>query len=172
MHDTPTGDFANDNHSLGSIISHLAHVLNGDHFPTGERAALRRMAPSSEPGLAYWRLWPIWLRRDPPPDVQTSAWSVIVAGLALMSPSGHQRGHPFGKALADAGFSDFRLERLLAADDDTTRLQLFARALRFVAAKGTGFDWTTVAAWLLAGPETRATIARSIARDFYRSKDQ
>jgi hypothetical protein len=72
--------------------------------------------------------------------------------------------------MAEAGYSDARVERLLSADDPDIRRQLFARMVRFMTAKAEGFDWAEAAAWLLSGPNTRREKTHRIARDYYRTQ--
>lgn len=155
---------------LFALIGRIAHILGADHFPSGERAALKRFAPGQAAGLAYFRFWARWLQRDPPPDAQSPTWALILAGIALMGPHGHASHKRVGAALAEAYFSESRLERLLAAEDAATRRQLFARLIRFLAAKGAAIDWTEAAAWLLAGDARHTDLGMRIARDYYATK--
>jgi len=152
---------------LPSRIGQIAATLGGDHFPTGERAALKRFAPGQSVPLAYWRFWPRWLSADAPPEAQSQDWALILAGLAWMGRAGHQPKARLGATLAEHGYSEQRLERLLAAEDAATRRQLFARMVRFLAAKGAAIDWLEAARFLLAGDALRETLAHRIARDYY-----
>lgn len=152
--------------TLTGAIAYAAGVISSDHFPTGERASLRRMAPGQDPPLGFYRfaldhLPAGWEQQEPD-------WMALVAGMALMSPNAHRRERGFGRAMADAGFSEARLERLLAADGDTQRV-LLLRAARFLAAKATPFDWTQAALLLLTRDEQkRRDLYRRIAGDYYR----
>lgn len=159
---TPTTEDA-----LRARIGQISATLGGEHFPTGERAALKRFAPGQSVPLAYWRFWPRWLRTDAPPDAQSQDWALILAGLALMGRAGHQPKAPLGASLAEQGYSEQRLERLLAAEDAATRRQLFARTVRFLAAKGAAIDWLEAARFLLAGDALRESLAHGVARDYY-----
>lgn len=153
--------------ALPSRIGQIAATLGGEHFPTGERAALKRFAPGQSVPLAYWRFWPRWLRAEAPPDTQSQDWALILAGLSLMGRAGHQPKARFGATLAEQGYSEQRLERLLAAEDAATRRQLFARTVRFLAAKGAAIDWLEAARFLLAGDALRESLAHRVARDYY-----
>jgi CRISPR system Cascade subunit CasB len=76
-------------------------------------------------------------------------------------------GVGFGAALAESGFAEPRLERLLAADGPTLRV-LVLRAVRFLASRGSPFDWTQLARLLLTrDPSKREQVNRQIAKDFY-----
>lgn len=154
---------------LHQRIRRLATILGADHFPAGDRAALRRMPLGTAPPLAFYRLWLRHLGDDVPAPDQTQAWAVITAGLAGASPQAHRPGRGFGQALAEGGWHEARLERLLAAADDGQQVKLTADALRFLAAHGEAFDWTQVARLLLArNDDAREAIHRQIATDFYR----
>jgi CRISPR system Cascade subunit CasB len=155
--------------SLHQRIGRLAAVLSAEHFPGGDRAALKRMAPGAAPPLAFYRLWLRHLGDEPPTPEQTPAWVVIVAGLAAAPPPGHRPGRGLGQALADSGWHEARLERLLAAGADGQQARLAADALRFLAARGEAFDWTQLARLLLArSDDARDAIHRRIATDYYR----
>ena len=154
--------------SLASWVGRIARVLADDGFPSEERAALRRMLPTHLPPLAFYRfalryLPETWdaqheMRRD---------WITLVAGIALMSPRAHQPQLGLGRALAVTGFSEARLERLLASEGDTRRL-LLLRAVRFLTAKVQPFDWVDAAQFLLTRDgEKLETLHRRIARDYY-----
>lgn len=171
MTDTNTPSVATDTDTaLAGRIARMAALIASEKFPTGERASLRRHAPGQSPGLAYHRFWPRWMDCEPPPDAQTPDWALILFGLALMGDGGHQRARGLGLALAEAGYSEARLERLLGAEDPDLRRQAFARTLRFLSAKNQGFDWVGTAAWLLGSAETREKQARRIATDFFRAQ--
>ena len=158
--------------SLASRIARIASTIGADHFPTGERAALKRMPPNESPGLVFFRFWPRYLGTDTPPDAQALDWSVILAGIALMGRSAPQSGRRFGTVLAETRYSEGRLERLLGTEDTDVRRVLFLRAVRFLAAKGEPFDWLGAAAWLLSTAEKRDEAARRIARDFYSAQSR
>lgn len=152
---------------LNTLIARLWRVLSADHYPAGDRAALKRDAPGTPVPLAFYRLWWVHLDREPPSDIE--AWRAIAFGMTYMGPGAHLPACPLGRALAEAGYSENRLEQLLACADDL-RLKLFVNAVRFLAAKGNGFNWVEAAQLLLTRDEAkREQIHRRIARDFYRS---
>lgn len=154
--------------SLPMLVGRLARVMASPHFPTADRAALKRHAPNQPPPLAFYRLWLRQLDSELPPESLTAAWALLVWGLALMGTGAHREDRPLGRALAEAGFSESRLERLLAADSES-RESLFASMVRYMAAKGEAFDWTDAARLLLAvHKEKRDLVHRRIASAFYR----
>lgn len=152
---------------LSSILGSIAAVIAQPEFPSGERAALRRMNPAIPPPLAFYRFA---FRHLPETwDRQERAWVTLVAGLSLLSPHAHRPGLPAGRALADAGLSEGRLGRLLAADGDTM-LALLLRLARFLRAKVQPLDWTDLAVLILStDPAKREQSRLRIAREYYRS---
>lgn len=155
--------------SLYQRIGRLAAVLAAEHFPNSDRAALKRMTPGATPPLAFYRLWLRHLADELPSLEQTPAWMVIAAGLAAAPPQAHRPGRGFGQALAESGWHEARLERLLAADADGQQTKLAADALRFLAACGEAFDWSELGRLLLARSDDASdAIHRRIATDYYR----
>ncbi|ROR32700.1 type I-E CRISPR-associated protein Cse2/CasB [Inmirania thermothiophila] len=155
---------------LAHIIAHVAGTLASEHFPTGERAALRRMSPGQPPPLYFYRFA---LRHLPGNwEAVEADWVTLTAGMALMAPNAHRPGFSLGTALGEAGYSEGRMERLLQSDGDTRRI-LFLRAVRFLAAKAQPFDWLDGARLLLTrDAKKREGVHRRIARDFYTLVDQ
>lgn len=154
--------------TLHHHIGQIASVIGSDRFPTGERAALRRMSPNQLLPLPFYRFALRHLPEgwDRNPQVRKD-WVTVVAGIALMSPNAHRPDKGLGKALAETGYSEARLERLLAAEGDTRRV-LLLRAARFLAAKSTPCNWVDAALLLLTqDPEKRDAVHTRIARDFY-----
>jgi CRISPR system Cascade subunit CasB len=151
---------------LSSIIGRLAAVISSENFPTGDRAALKRLTPGKSPPLTAYRFAFRYL-----PDgweKQESTWMSIVAGLALMCPTPHRKDRPAGRALAEAGYSEARFERLLAAEGEVLQT-LTLRAARFLAAKGESTNWVDLAELLLGkrGGEAGENLRLRLARDYY-----
>src|SRR5690606_26409623 len=74
--------------SLSTHIGRIAAALSSKEFPTGERAALRRMNPGHSPPLTFYRFALRYLPEGW--ERNMSSWSAIVAGVALMAPSAHR----------------------------------------------------------------------------------
>lgn len=156
--------------SLASDIGRIARVLGDDDFPTGDRAALRRMTPSMPPTLTFYRfaLRYLPLGWDDGAEVRKD-WMTLVAGIALMSPGAHNPERGLGKVLAETGYSEGRLERLLSSEGDVRRT-LLLRAARFLAAKSAAFNWVQGARFLLTrNAEALENLHTIIARDYYTS---
>ena len=152
--------------SLKSLIGRIAGIIGSEDFPTGERAAFKRFAPDRPPSLAFYRFCFRYLPESWQGNV--GAWQTLLAGLALMGTQPHRPDRPVGLALAEDGYSEARLERLLAAQDDVLHT-LTLRLARFLAAKGESVNWLDLANLLLAKDRDKQEAARlKIARDYYR----
>lgn len=156
--------------TLEQQMGRIAGIIGSERFPTGERAVLRRMSPGRPLPLPFYRfafghLPTGW-------EYAIEDWTTLVAGIALMSPNAHRAQVGLGGALGETGYSEFRLERLLAAEHDVRRA-LFLRAVRFLAAKSKAFNWAEGARFLLTKNESkRDTLNLAIARDFYSRVDK
>lgn len=153
--------------SLGQTVTEIAAVVAHEGFPTGDRAALKRLNPSGSPNVAFYR----FAFRHLPDGWERSqqGWMALVAGVALMCPRPHRADRPAGMALAEVGYAEARVERLLAAEGDTLRT-LLLRAARFLAAKSASVNWTDFARLLLAvDPSKREAARLRVARDYYRN---
>jgi len=166
--DQPTTVPAAAEPGLEQTVSRLAHELAQAHYPNADRAALKRWTPSAPLPLAYYRLWLQHLRTEPPSEQQTLDWMAIVWGLALSGSKAHQAQRALGEALAQSGFAQARLERLLSAPE-ALRFDFYQSAVRFLAAKSEGCNWADWAFYLLTrDPEKRESLHRRIALSYYR----
>ncbi len=157
----------NPDESLATIIGRISGLIASDNFPNGDRAALKRMNPKQEPPLGFYR----FALRHLPPNWQhrRRAWQAILSGMALMSPHIHSLKQPLGRVLAEEHYSEARLERLLAAKDETQHA-LILRAVRFLAAKKRPVDWTHIAGLLLTtDAQKREDLHLRIATDYYKN---
>lgn len=154
---------------LSATIARLAGVVGATHYPTKDRAILKRWSPGQPIPLAFYRLWLRHIGQELPLEVQTEEWMVLSWGLATMGLSGHQPKRSFGQALAESHYAESRVERLLSAPGDI-RHELFMSTIRFLAARGESFNWTEAATFLLAKENTqlRERICRQIAQAYYR----
>ncbi len=151
--------------SLSSHIAHIAGVLSSNEFPTGRRAELKRIVPGEPLPLAFYA----FAVRHLPENWEKAPedWATVVAGMALMAPTVYSHNTGLGDALAQAKFSEARLERLLAAEGETLRT-LFLRAVRLLASKSIPFNWTDGAKLLFyKDQKAREDFKLHMARDFY-----
>lgn len=151
--------------SLPSIIGHLAGVIASERFPAGEKAALKRLSPRLPTPLTFYRFA---FRHLPERwEQQKEKWMTIVSGLALMCPKPHRLDRPAGLALAEAGYPEARLERLLAAKEKELQT-LVLRAARFLAAKAESANWIDFARLLLTKNRSKLeNIRLKLAKDYY-----
>ena len=149
-------------------VPSLAAVIKSEHFPAGDRAALKRMALDGTIPLALHRFMLRHVNEAWQEERWLPNWKALICSLALQRDGGFDPGMPFGKALARARFSEQRLERLLAAKGDIL-LRLALRAARQLAASGIAADWRHFAGLLFSQrSEMREAVNRRIARDYYR----
>ncbi|MCU7928140.1 MAG: type I-E CRISPR-associated protein Cse2/CasB [Candidatus Thiodiazotropha sp. (ex Dulcina madagascariensis)] len=153
--------------SLASVIGSISGLIASENFPNSDRATLKRMDPKKEPPLSFYRFA---FRHLPQHwQAQRKTWQTILNGMALMSPPIHRPDQPLGKVLAEEDYSEARLERLLAAEDETRRT-LILRAVRFLAAKKQPVNWTDLAGLLLiTDADKREDLHMRIAGDYYRN---
>jgi CRISPR system Cascade subunit CasB len=164
--------FAATQPSISELVQRIAALLahGGGMLTTGDAATLRRMDPRHV-DAPFLKLVGLVLDAQLPVDPAArepleTRWAAIVVGLAHLGVL-HRPGVHLGAALADAGFSELRLVRLLRADEERLIDDLPAVA-RFLSARGVAADWTDAARLLLsAGRSDDETVRRHLARDYY-----
>lgn len=130
-------------------------------FHDGDRAALRRSAD----GATMARALLAWEGEDD--ELRDTSTIAAVKTLAqAIAIAGASTTH-LGKALAAAGFSEARLDRLLRADAASLPDQALTAA-RFLAGKGQGIHAGDLAD-LLLNTTHGERVRLAISRDFYRS---
>lgn len=108
------------------------------HATPGEKAEARRMTEVGAP--AFWRQ----AARLGISPAQEARWMRFTQLVALLTPAGrqtsiHNPGSPLGAVLAQVGFSEQRLARLMAARGPARDVAL-ERAIRMLAGKVTGVN--------------------------------
>jgi CRISPR system Cascade subunit CasB len=124
----------------------------------GDKAAARRMGPGGSP--LFWRL----VAQLGIPQEHEGDWRSFTRLVALMTPASrdrtiHDPTRPFGAALADAGLSEARFARLLAARGPA-RADALERAIRMLARQVGGLNVADLAGAIL-WPEDTSRLARS-----------
>lgn len=154
-----------------AIVTALGRAVAGDYLlDAGDVASLRRMDPR-KPAAAFFKLEGWFLEPVLPGDASAredaeSRWAAVIAGLALLG-SLNDPTRRLGSALAEAGFSESRFERLLRADAERLVDDIPALA-RYLAAKGIRADWSAAASLMLsAGRRDEEPVRRHMARDYY-----
>ena len=162
-------DDAKEYRFVADLVPKLATMIHSDGFPNGDRAKLKRMSPEGRAPVSYYR----FITRHVPEDLRFANdepnWKALITGIALQHGNPHNPKVSFGQALAETGFSETRLESLLAADGRILRT-LLVRAARRLAASRKACNWKHVAYLLFAGTdEFRERINRQIASGYFRA---
>ena len=161
-------------------VAALSARLGSSSFPTGHHATLRRMQPGRPSGHAAIVVEQLLHNAgiDARSGVEHERWALAIHCLAL-AYARHDPAIPFGTALADLGFSEQRLTRLLV-DDYGLIADSMPYTARFLAGHGAAADWLDPVRILLhtgtrhgAEPAERARmqIARAYARTTAASSD-
>lgn len=135
----------------------------------GNKAETRRMGDAGS--ALFWRQ----VARLDIPEGQEANWQLFTRLVALMTPASratsiHDPKRALGAALADAGLSEARLARLLAARGPSREAAL-ERAIRMMARKGGGLDVTDLARAIL-WPDDTSRLARSYYHQLDHVKDE
>lgn len=130
----------------------------------GEKAEARRMDEAGAP--IFWRQ----VARLGIAPHQETAWLRFTRMVALLTPAAttasiHEKGQRLGAVLAEAGYSEQRLARLIASRDEA-RLETLERAIRMLARGRPKVDVIDLARAVLGRTENR------LARDYYAQRDK
>lgn len=154
--------------SVTAIVGRLVRVIGASDYPAGDRAQLRRWSPGQHVPLAFYRLWLRHSGTDLPTETQTIAWLALAWSIAMLGASAHLPQRSWGRALAESGYAESRLERLLSSPADV-RLELVMSAVRFLSANNERCDLVDIAHFLLTtDPVKREGLHRRIAQAYYR----
>jgi len=131
----------------------------------GEKSDARRMGPAGSP--LFWRQ----VARLGIPRWQEAGWLRFTRLVALLTPASressvHDDKRPLGAVLHDAGFSEQRLARLIAARG-AARDDALERAIRMIARKTTGLN-TVDLARAVFWPDDGSHLARA----YYKQSDK
>lgn len=163
---------------LREVVLAIAAQLDPDRIGPGPLAALRRLDPASASGLSTPALQRLLCKQVPDAWLDggdMGCWPLIVHAMALGAPGLHRTfgaAGRLGSALFTAGFSEGRLVRLLESRLPDLPVAV-PRAVRFLVAKGQGFDSIGLAFWVrgVAAGGLRAEAQRTaVARDYYRAE--
>lgn len=158
--------------SIDALIGRIAGLLRygAGVLSTGDVAALRRMDPA-KPAAAFFKLTGVVLVEElgkPAQEELETRWASIIVGLAHLGNL-HRSGAGFGRALANAGYSELRFPRLLRADASRLVDEIPTLA-RFLTAKAVPVDWAGAARLILsAGRSDEENTRRRLAREYYRA---
>lgn len=149
-------------------VGAFAGLLASEHFSPGDRAELRRLEPDDFNRPAFWRLLvghvPEGFRRT---EAVEARWAMLLHGMALMAPQHQQGGRSVGRALAEAGLPESRLEQFLRARGPQ-QWPALRRLCQFLAARAVPIDWIEFSNLILADNDNTAEEQRRrIARGYY-----
>lgn len=150
-----------ENETARRALSIAAAIAAAD---PGEKADARRMGPGGS--ALFWRQ----VARLGIPQGQEAKWILFTRLVALMTPASrdksiHDAGRPLGAAMAEAGLSEQRFARLLAARG-AARDDALERTVRMMARKLPGVDVGDLARAVLWPDD-----ASHLARRYYEKTD-
>ena len=156
--------------NLPEVIPKIAAEIA--RLDPGPAAALRRGPRNGAGAAAFWKLL---VKHNPVGAARNEAgWAALIQAIAILTPKGrgpekqpaHDDSLSMGQVLCDAGVSELRLARLLAAAPDLRR-ELAVRTCRRLAARDpTRFNLVTLGYFVLFGGDSTD---RRIACDYYRA---
>lgn len=156
--------------TLRAIVGRIVQALEKQLAP-GDIAALRRLEPSDPAAPAFFKVAASVLDGILPDgeDARLDAerrWAAVLCSMSVTNGL-HLFGRPLGSALADAGFTELRLTRLLRARGDQVFTALRAAA-QFLASKAQPFDPADLARLVLSeGRPDEEKVRRAIARSYF-----
>lgn len=135
----------------------------------GSTAALRRGPGNGAGAAAFWKLL-----ADYKPAGGERAWATLLQAITILTPKGrhpekrpaHDYSLSMGKALYEAGVSELRLARLLAAPPDLRPKHAVRICRRLAGTEYSRFNLVTLGYFVLFANEKTD---RRIARDYYRA---
>ena len=156
--------------NLYGIIPKLAFAIA--QLDPGSAAALRRGPLAGAGAVAFWKLTTEHVPNGA--AWNETGWAALLQAIAILTPKGrgpdkksaHDRLLPMGRALYDAGLSELRLARLLAATTDLRRELAIRLCRRLTASEQNRFDLVTLGQFILFGDDQTD---RRIAREYYRA---
>ena len=155
--------------TTGKIASFISRDEYGEGgISKGALAQLRRISPDEPYTPALWK---VLLKYVPDHDKLSAEkerqWAILL--MAMGNCAGlHDPSTKFGKALAQAGWSELRFVRLMEARGDNLIKEL-RRLSQFLASKNQEANWTDAAYLLFVqNGEKAQDIRQNIARAYYR----
>lgn len=152
------------------LIPRLAALIHSGALSNGDRAQLRRVPLTGPLPMVFHR----FVIKEIPEAFQGPryelAWRTLLPALAQHRKNPHNPETPFGRALANAGFSERRLEAMLSAEGRALSV-LVARASRRLATDGRTCHWGDIARLIIPTSDRGQAAARDrIARAFFRAE--
>lgn len=148
----------------------LASMLADNALATGDHSAIRRMDPLAPSVRALIAAERLFVRADLQPEgADHRRWLILLHCFGLAGGR-HTRDVEAGRVLAELGYSEERLTRLLSSDFAVVA-DMMPRLARLVGSKGIMIDWLPLAQIIRwtgrnenLADHARDRIARSYAR--------
>lgn len=164
---------------LGKTVGRLSKMMQEGALSTGDLAELRRTSPENPFTPTLWRVlideglqWsPDWIGQEK----WERRWATLLMGMAYCNGL-HDYKTPFGKALADAEWSELRFVQLLRSSDEKLEGQI-RRLAQFLSSKEQKGNWAELAGLLFyqsgnAGEKVRLSLARSYYSALYAAEKE
>jgi CRISPR type I-E-associated protein CasB/Cse2 len=159
---------------LHAAVEAVANAIHSGRLGPGQLAELRRIPPTGIPPAAFWHVLARLVEpyhgapgTEPYRTQWEKRWATVMAGMALLR---HDRERHPGQVLAEAGFHELRLRRLLRASEDRLANELLG-AIRFLSSRGASVDWRELARLVhydpARTPEWAEPVRRRLARNYF-----
>jgi CRISPR system Cascade subunit CasB len=153
-------------HKIASFLSRDQYGEGG--ISKGDLAELRRIDPKEPFTPALWKILLEYVsdHEEILPE-RERRWAILLMAMATCAGL-HSYETSFGKALAQAGWSELRFVRLMEARGDNLVKEI-RRLAQYMASKNQQADWSD-AAWLLfvQDGDKVGDVRQNIARDYYK----
>ncbi len=153
-----------------SLVGYLA--VRVGHLGRGDAAELRRLNPDQPWSAVYWRLLASFTRKElfriggKTQDDAEKRWSVVLRALVHTGELNNPEAR-LGRALAEAGYHELRMVRLLRAREEAL-LDEVSRVAKFLSVKAEPFDFCELASLIENGDRPWAEKFRAnVARSYY-----
>ncbi len=165
---------------LESVIGSIAMAFD-KKLSSGDIADLRRMDPNDPSCPAYWRIMSLYVascgyvpKAEPLRIKVENQWAAILASMAKAAgvKGFHSLKKRTGNVLADMGFAEARLIRLIRSTDEKLPV-ILRHTAAYLASKGESCNWCEFARLVLyQRGDFAAVVRRRISRDYYNRENQ
>ena len=160
--------------SLSWLVARLAGVIEKE-MGAGDVAGLRRLRPEDPASSAFWKVMASYVRENwnmpvsgPALDDAERRWACLLSALARAKGL-HTHAIEYGKALAEANYSELRFVRLLRAEDKALFKEI-ELAAEYLNSQAQPANWAQAAELLFTRDEEKAeSLRRRISRDYYKA---
>lgn len=161
--------------AVTAIVHRISAAIASGAISAGDTAELRRLKAEDPAAPAFWKVLaayvaPNWSfpKAGPALDDTERRWAVILNALAYL-PGLDEPRRNLGGALAEAGFSELRLVRLLRASDERLADSI-RKAAHYLASKAEPANLADLADLVLSeGRDWSEGVRRRIARAYYQA---